>query len=187
MMDAAAKPKHAGALRVFVSLADAAQRTALAGIVARAGHEVVAFASDADVTLSNPGRRPGGEYLIVSVGEPDHDPPGLLETDADPEQIDAAVRAVAAGLIVRAPNAAETGFRGLDESEGQRLLTPREIEVLSAIGEGLTNKAIARRLDISLHTVKFHVEAIFRKLGVTTRTAAITRASQWCKAQTVDL
>ena len=187
MMDAAAKSAHAGALRVFVSLMDAARRATLAGIVARAGHEVVAFASDADVVISDLGGRPGGEYLTVSVGEPHHDPPGLLETDAASEQIDAAVRAVAAGLIVRAPNAAETGFRGLDESEGQRLLTPREIEVLSAIGEGLTNKAIARRLDISLHTVKFHVEAIFRKLGVTTRTAAITRASQGRKAQTMEL
>src|ERR1700733_7956092 len=117
MKDAAAKPVPARALRVFVSLADTVRCTAVAGIVARAGHEVVAFASDADVLISDP----GGEYLVVTVGEPDRDPPGLLETDADPEQIDAAVRAVAAGLIVRAPNTAETGFRGHDESEGQRL------------------------------------------------------------------
>ncbi|HYR37410.1 MAG TPA: LuxR C-terminal-related transcriptional regulator [Burkholderiales bacterium] len=62
--------------------------------------------------------------------------------------------------------------------EPRALLTPREIEVLGAIGEGLTNKAIARRLDISLHTVKFHVESLFRKLGARTRTEALARAAE---------
>ena len=146
----------------------------------------MAFANDADVVLSDLSGRPG-EYLVVNLGGDDHDPPGLLEYDADAEQIDAAVRAVASGLIVRAPNAAETGFRGIEESEGQRLLTPREIEVLNAIGEGLTNKAIARRLAISLHTVKFHVKSIFRKLGVSTRTGAIMKASQWRQAQILEM
>ena len=47
-----------------------------------------------------------------------------------------------------------------------------ELEVLAALAEGLTNKAIARRLNISLHTVKFHVESLFRKLGARTRTEA---------------
>jgi DNA-binding NarL/FixJ family response regulator len=42
------------------------------------------------------------------------------------------------------------------------LLTPREIDVLAAIGDGLGNKAIARKLDISLHTVKLHIESLFR-------------------------
>jgi FixJ family two-component response regulator len=42
------------------------------------------------------------------------------------------------------------------------LLTPREIDVLAAIGDGFGNKAIARKLDISLHTVKFHIESLFR-------------------------
>jgi len=64
------------------------------------------------------------------------------------------------------------------EPEPNALLTPREVEVLSAIGEGLTNKSIARRLDISLHTVKFHIEAIFRKLGARTRTEALARAAE---------
>ena len=70
------------------------------------------------------------------------------------------------------------GFAALPETEFRALLTPREIEVLSAISEGLTNKAIARRLDISLHTVKFHVESLFRKLGVRTRTQAVAKASE---------
>jgi len=49
--------------------------------------------------------------------------------------------------------------------EASPILTPREIEVLAAISDGLTNKAVARRLGISPHTVKFHIESLFRKLG----------------------
>jgi DNA-binding NarL/FixJ family response regulator len=75
--------------------------------------------------------------------------------------------------VVDAP---QTGFRVLEESGA--LLTPRELEVLGAIGEGLTNKAIARRLEISLHTVKFQVESLFRKLGARTRTEAVAKASE---------
>lgn len=77
-----------------------------------------------------------------------------------------------------APAGAAAGFAAMKETEFRALLTPREIEVLSAIGEGLTNKAIARRLDISLHTVKFHIESLFRKLGVRTRTEAVAKASE---------
>lgn len=71
-----------------------------------------------------------------------------------------------------------TGFAALPQTEWRVLLTPREIEVLSAIGEGLTNKSIARRLSISLHTVKFHIESVFRKLGVRSRTEAVAKASE---------
>jgi DNA-binding CsgD family transcriptional regulator len=55
----------------------------------------------------------------------------------------------------------------LDDGEAP-LLTPRETEVLAAIADGLSNKAAARRLGISQHTVKFHVESLFRKLDAVT-------------------
>jgi DNA-binding NarL/FixJ family response regulator len=70
------------------------------------------------------------------------------------------------------------GFAAAPDAEPRALLTPRELEVLGAIGEGLTNKAIARRLEISLHTVKFHVESLFRKLGARTRTEALAKAAE---------
>jgi DNA-binding CsgD family transcriptional regulator len=70
------------------------------------------------------------------------------------------------------------GLAPLADAEPRALLTPRELEVLGAIGQGLTNKAIARRLDISLHTVKFHVESLFRKLGARTRTEALAKAAE---------
>jgi DNA-binding NarL/FixJ family response regulator len=57
-------------------------------------------------------------------------------------------------------------------------LTPRELDVLSLLTEGLTNKAIAQRLGISEYTVKFHVNTIFRKLGAQSRTEAAVRAAR---------
>jgi DNA-binding NarL/FixJ family response regulator len=54
-------------------------------------------------------------------------------------------------------------------------LTPRELEVLQALAEGLSNRGIASRLSISEHTVKFHMSAIFGKLGAENRTDAVRR------------
>jgi DNA-binding NarL/FixJ family response regulator len=54
-------------------------------------------------------------------------------------------------------------------------LTPREIEVLTALADGLGNKAVARRLGISPHTVKFHIESLFRKLGAGCRAEAVAK------------
>ncbi len=51
------------------------------------------------------------------------------------------------------------------------LLTPRELEVLTLLAEGMSNKAIARRLGISVHTAKFHVGALIDKLDALGRTA----------------
>ena len=55
----------------------------------------------------------------------------------------------------------------------EEALTPREIQVLELLAEGLANKAIAERLSISDQTVKFHVAAILGKLGVANRTEAV--------------
>jgi DNA-binding CsgD family transcriptional regulator len=55
-------------------------------------------------------------------------------------------------------------------------LTPRELEVLTLLAEGLSNKAIARRLGISVHTAKFHVGALMDKLDAVGRTDAVAHA-----------
>ena len=55
-------------------------------------------------------------------------------------------------------------------------MTPRERQVLDLLGDGLSNRAIAERLGISDHTVKFHVAAVYGKLGATTRAEAVRRA-----------
>jgi two-component system, NarL family, nitrate/nitrite response regulator NarL len=94
--------------------------------------------------------------------------------DATAVQIDAALLAAAAGLIVRVPSLSSPSFEALDDSEAP-LLTPRETDVLAAIADGLSNKAAARRLGISPHTVKFHVESLFRKLGAVSRADAVRK------------
>ena len=61
---------------------------------------------------------------------------------------------------------------------GDVLLTPRETEVLALLAEGLSNKAIARRLSISVHTAKFHVRALIDKLDAVGRTDAVAHAAR---------
>ncbi len=104
----------------------------------------------------------------------------VLPRDAQAEEILAAIGGVAAGLVVLHP-AIATGLlphltpvsRPLPSS-GVETLTPREVEVLGLLAEGVGNKNIARKLGISEHTVKFHVGSILGKLGAASRTEAVT-------------
>ena len=90
----------------------------------------------------------------------------------------AAVVAAARGFAVHPVSADHPEGDADDEGEDAPLeaLTTREREVLELVSEGLPNKAIASRLGISDHTVKFHLSSIFSKLGVSTRTEAVRRA-----------
>jgi DNA-binding NarL/FixJ family response regulator len=62
-----------------------------------------------------------------------------------------------------------------DEDEFAEPLTARESQVLELLAEGKSNKEIASALEVSEHTVKFHVSSIIAKLGVAGRTEAVTR------------
>jgi DNA-binding CsgD family transcriptional regulator len=161
-------------LRVAIVSDDPTRRARLVTMVAAAGH-AVATPENADVVLADGDASAASGPRTVSLGGHDDEVAGRLPADATAEQIDAALRAVANGLIVRP---AEPSFEQLADENLGALLTPREIEVLSAVSTGLGNKAIARSLDISLHTVKFHLESIFRKLGVRTRAEAVARGLQ---------
>jgi DNA-binding CsgD family transcriptional regulator len=107
---------------------------------------------------------------------------GAVPASVTPEALSAAIHAVAAGLRVvpaTAPVATRLAPDGDDDSENDPLfeeaLTPREHEVLELAALGLSNHAIATRLAISDHTVKFHLASVYSKLGVRSRTAAVRR------------
>jgi two-component system nitrate/nitrite response regulator NarL len=105
---------------------------------------------------------------------------GMLLRDVAAEELVAALRAVAAGLVVLDPALAGMVLPAQEPHSGLLVeeLTPRELEVLQLLAEGLSNKAIAMRLEISEHTVKFHVNAILGKLGAQSRTEAVVRATR---------
>jgi two-component system, NarL family, response regulator YdfI len=100
---------------------------------------------------------------------------GILPDTSTEAELIAAVVAVARGLVVLDPGAiALFAAPATAVLTAGFSLTPREIEVLTRLGSGLGNKAIAHNLHISEHTVKFHISSIFQKLGVSTRTEAVT-------------
>lgn len=103
----------------------------------------------------------------------------VLPREAEAEEIVAAVEAAAVGLIVLHLESADSLLPVLSAAARAapaqtEALTHREIEVLQMLAEGAGNKQIARRLEISEHTVKFHVGSILAKLDASSRTEAVT-------------
>jgi two-component system, NarL family, response regulator YdfI len=103
---------------------------------------------------------------------------GILTSGIDALSLIRALKAVASGFLVVSPEesaAIQTASRTHREAEETpELLTSREKEVLQKLAAGLANKEIAMRLDISEHTVKFHVASILAKLGASSRTEAVS-------------
>lgn len=96
---------------------------------------------------------------------------GYLLKDADPEDVLQGIRAVSRGESPIHPKAARA-LLGVRAGSSQVQLTSRETEVLTLVREGLANKQIARRLDISERTVKAHLTSAFARIGVSDRTQA---------------
>jgi DNA-binding NarL/FixJ family response regulator len=105
---------------------------------------------------------------------------GILPRETDGPSLRAALIAVAQGLVVLDSEASASLLPSADHVPAQPAgeLTPRELEVLQLLAEGLPNKGIASQLSISEHTVKFHVNAIMGKLGAQSRTDAVMRATR---------
>ena len=111
---------------------------------------------------------------------------GILPRSAERNEIVVAIKAVTNGLAVLPRELLPMLLDGGSEADElpdsndavRARLTPRELEVLVAMADGASNKAIARRLGISFHTAKFHVAAILDKLNADSRTEAVTKAAQ---------
>lgn len=119
---------------------------------------------------------PDGERAMVAMSQGAR---GVLLRTANPHRIGAALAAVSCDLIVIDESFADELLPEPSvEQPAAEELTARELEVLNLLAEGLSNRLIARRLGVSEHTVKFHVNAILYKLTASTRTAAVVRAAR---------
>ncbi len=105
---------------------------------------------------------------------------GLFLRDIPATELSGGLQAVTRGLVALDSRlaAALLPARASITPAPLEELTPRELEVLHILAEGLPNKAIAQRMEISEHTVKFHVNTILSKLGAQSRTEAVTRATR---------
>ena len=167
-------------LRILLRADDAVRRHGLAAMLEAAGHSLVT--DTPDVILCDLARdaEPPAEAEAPVVVLTDHamptDPPaGVLPRAVSAAQLDPALRAVAAGLLVRVPGGTPRDGFGAANDDASPLLTPREAEILTLVGQGMSNKAVARALGISVHTVKFHLEALFAKLDATSRAEAVAK------------
>jgi DNA-binding NarL/FixJ family response regulator len=104
---------------------------------------------------------------------------GYLLKDASSEEVAAGIRAAARGEAPLDPRAARTILTARSEPDPLAGFSAREREVLALLVEGLPNKLIARRLEISEKTVKSHLTRVFREIGVTDR----TQAALWAERQ----
>jgi DNA-binding NarL/FixJ family response regulator len=172
LMQSALAGNDAAGPRVALVVTDPARRHRFASLVAQAS-VTDADAILVDLAIGEAIPALSGPVLLLT-DEPSllALPPsaGALPRDATMGQVMAALSAIAQGLQVRSqPGRPNT----LADYEGPAL-TPRELEVLALVGHGQSNKGIARRLGISAHTVKYHLEAVFAKLGARTRAEAVS-------------
>lgn len=97
---------------------------------------------------------------------------GYLLKDTHPEELIEAIHAAGRGEVRLHPEAAKRLAQELRTPEMREALTPRETEILRMLGHGLSNKRIARELELSELTVKTHVSNLLSKLGLSSRTQA---------------
>ena len=173
-------------IRVLIQIRSPVTRAGLEAIFStQAEIEVVGSAAEADVVI----REETPELADGAASPPvvllADDAPGLdalrsgvraaLPPDAPATQIIAAVIAASAGLAVVPVEDSSAFFPSARAEQPAEPLTPREMDVIEMLAEGLSNKLIAHRLLISEHTAKFHVNSILAKLHAGTRTEAVMR------------
>ncbi len=135
-----------------------------------------------EVLRESPGRL--GAVALIDDPEPqwvhralDAGVNAIISHNPDADELHLAIAAADAGLILLHPSSARNlAARNLQPSPSTSVetLTARECQVLRLISEGLGNKEIAARLEISEHTAKFHISSILGKLGVASRTEAVS-------------
>ena len=154
----------------------------LAELVVRAGRVVVvARLNEINEELAQVVAHCEGMPLVVLLPHAQQDAiqalragaSAVVEEDADEHQIAAAVVSAYYGLVALPAGSARFAEPPGPLAAQPEPLTVREIEILSLLAGGDSNKTIAARLSISVHTVKFHISSILSKLGVSSRTEAV--------------
>ena len=116
---------------------------------------------------------------------------GYLLKTTEADELCEAIKAAAAGQVRLAPEAAARLMREVRSPENPEALpeplTERETEVLTLIARGMANKQIAREMFVAVSTVKTHVNNLYHKLGVTSRTQAALYAARVGLVPTEDL
>lgn len=132
---------------------------------------------------------PGGTGLVALADSPDANwvsealrsgVNAILSRELTAEELRLAIMAADSGLILLHPSSVQNlGNHGFVQNHVSNVpmesLTAREKEVLGLVRDGLGNKDIASRLNISEHTVKFHISSILGKLGAGSRTEAVSQ------------
>jgi DNA-binding NarL/FixJ family response regulator len=202
-VDAEARDGAGLSLRVLLLADDPLARGGLAALLGGQGITVVGqsaprervLEAEADAVVVDLGMTPAermlafdrlGAPVLVLVPDEAHAADVLaagaravLVRDADGPRLVAALRAIVRGLVVLDDALLDTLRPRVASWEAPaEALTPRELEVLQLLSEGLANRRIAERLGIGERTVKFHVNAILGKLGVGSRTEAVVVAAR---------
>ena len=148
--------------------------------------ELDGIAATAQILADHPATR---VLVLTSYAHDDNELPavragavGYLLKDVDPADLETAIRAAHRGEAVLAPRITGTVLAAAARDEhqhpGLNQLTARERQVLALLGEGLTNRLIARRLGVAEKTVKTHVSNLLAKLGLADRTQAALLAAR---------
>jgi len=118
--------------------------------------------------------RDGGDGVLESLRAGAH---GYLLKDAGIDELIRAVLAVHEGSLLLQPAMASQLIERLDADDAPEL-TPRELEVLQLLASGARNREIADQLSLSVNTIKFHIENLYEKLGVRSRTQDVRVAGE---------
>ena len=150
--------------------------------------EVLVWDAEPGAPLGTSNQPPNTALLVLAIqSEFDELPPGatgLFSKDETPEALGVAIRQVARGEQYLSPSLAlallqrRLAIAGSPESQGLSItgLTERETEILALLAQGLSNKAIAARLYLSVRTVEGHLANLYPRLGVHSRTEAMLTA-----------
>jgi DNA-binding NarL/FixJ family response regulator len=144
---------------------------------------------------------PGAHFVTLAEGDSDNEvvawaeagASGIVDRKEPPIELRAALETVMRGELHCSSRVAASLLRHVQARAQERKstgdpsrLTQRECDILLLIGQGMTNKEIARKLGLQLPTVKNHIHNIFEKLGVHTRAEAVALSVPW-NAQRRDL